>query len=76
MAGLRITDGEPLPDPLSEVDRLELNKQTLKECIRLGWVEMAERLATPDERRNLRGYIAFCVEELSSVLRQLDELDA
>lgn len=56
-----------------ELQRLQHDIDTLKESIRLDWVDMASRPMSPAERGALRTHIGFLIRELENLLRRLDE---
>ena len=47
----------------------------LNESIRLGWLDMAERPMTPEQRRELRTSIYQLMDQLPELLRRLDRAE-
>ena len=57
---------------MTDQEKLKRDIDTLRESIRLGWVDMDSKSMTPDERRELRKHITGLVAELTVLLARLD----
>jgi len=58
---------------MTDAKKLQREIETTKESIRRGWLEMAAKPMSPDERRQLRMYLADLTSDLISLWRKLDE---
>lgn len=59
---------------MTEQEKLRRDIDTLRESIRLGWVDMDSKPLSPDERRKLRLVITGLVKDLAELIGRLDSL--
>ena len=59
---------------MTSQEKLQRDIDTLKESIRLNWNDIQATPLSMKEKQDLRDNIAWCTEELRSLLAQLDKL--
>jgi hypothetical protein len=60
---------------MTEREKLKRDIDTLRESIRLGWLDLSRLPLTPEDARAIRIDINECVEDLGALRTRLDELD-
>ena len=58
--------------PMNNQDKLIRDIDTLRESIKTDWQDMAGRNLTAPQRRDIRKHIAWCINELNTLLLRLE----
>ena len=61
---------------MNEREKLRSDIDTLKESIRLFWLDMPTKTMTPEDRMELLKHISALVAELAELLRRLDQSES
>jgi hypothetical protein len=61
---------------MTDREKLQQDIDTLKEGVRLAWLDLASNPMTPGERIELRKHVTALVGELTGLLERLDQLDS
>lgn len=59
---------------MTEAEKLKRDINTVRETIRLNWLELTKIGLTPEESRDVRASIEAFTSDLFSLIRRLDEL--
>jgi hypothetical protein len=57
-----------------DAEKLQRDIDTLKESIRLSWVDLDRLQLTLDQRLQIRGGISQLIEELKSLVERMDKI--
>lgn len=60
---------------MTSKDKIIRDMETLKESIRLDYLELTKLDLTPEDRRNIRDHIQSCVEFLRDLYAKLERKD-